>query len=187
MTISSTGQVWPKPNCVKRSTMNSVPPVMPVIWKLVTKAESVELGVITSPDDRQIVAYGKLSGPNWYLLLTYPKAAVKFNGGALEGLTAKAPKTAAPAEGSFEIVLAGDDPRLPIHQDMVAPGGLNVEDHRPSLPVRVARPVVVRDDDLPALGVAARRDEGRAMTFGQNMRRIDRVLPLVQPRDVILG
>jgi signal transduction histidine kinase/AmiR/NasT family two-component response regulator len=35
-----------------------------------------ESGVITSTDGRQIVAYGKLAGPNWYLLLTYPKAAV---------------------------------------------------------------------------------------------------------------
>ena len=33
-------------------------------------------GVITSPDGSQIVGYGQLSGPDWYLLLTYPKAAV---------------------------------------------------------------------------------------------------------------
>jgi signal transduction histidine kinase/ActR/RegA family two-component response regulator len=33
-------------------------------------------GVVTSPDGRQIVAFGKLHGPNWYLLLTYPKAEV---------------------------------------------------------------------------------------------------------------
>jgi signal transduction histidine kinase/ActR/RegA family two-component response regulator len=33
-------------------------------------------GVVTSPDGRQIVAFGKLHGPNWYLLLTYPKADV---------------------------------------------------------------------------------------------------------------
>ena len=31
-------------------------------------------GVITSPDGTQVVAYGHLSGPNWYLMLTYPKA-----------------------------------------------------------------------------------------------------------------
>ena len=31
-------------------------------------------GVITSPDGRKIVAYGRLRGPDWYLLLTYPKA-----------------------------------------------------------------------------------------------------------------
>jgi len=31
-------------------------------------------GVIDSPDGRQIVAFGRLNGPNWYLLLTYPKA-----------------------------------------------------------------------------------------------------------------
>ncbi|MFL5295251.1 MAG: ATP-binding protein [Phenylobacterium sp.] len=33
-------------------------------------------GVLTSPDGRQIVAFGRLNGPNWYLLLTYPKANV---------------------------------------------------------------------------------------------------------------
>ena len=35
-----------------------------------------ENGVIESIDGRQIVAFGRLSGPNWYLLLTYPKANV---------------------------------------------------------------------------------------------------------------
>jgi signal transduction histidine kinase/ActR/RegA family two-component response regulator len=35
-----------------------------------------ENGVITSPDGRQIVAFGRLNGPNWYLLLTYPRANV---------------------------------------------------------------------------------------------------------------
>ena len=35
-----------------------------------------ENGVITSPDGRQIVAFGRLNGPNWYLLLSYPKANV---------------------------------------------------------------------------------------------------------------
>jgi signal transduction histidine kinase/ActR/RegA family two-component response regulator len=33
-------------------------------------------GVITSADGRQIVAFGRLNGPNWYLLLTYPQANV---------------------------------------------------------------------------------------------------------------
>lgn len=33
-------------------------------------------GVITSPDGRQIVAYGRLSGPNWYLLLSCPTATM---------------------------------------------------------------------------------------------------------------
>ena len=35
-----------------------------------------ENGVITSADGHQIIAFGRLSGPNWYLLLTYPKANV---------------------------------------------------------------------------------------------------------------
>jgi signal transduction histidine kinase/ActR/RegA family two-component response regulator len=33
-------------------------------------------GVLPSADGSQIVAYGRLAGPNWYLLLTYPKANV---------------------------------------------------------------------------------------------------------------
>ena len=36
-------------------------------------------GVITSPDGSQIVAYGRLNGPDWYLLLTYPKSAVALS------------------------------------------------------------------------------------------------------------
>ncbi|HEY2658763.1 MAG TPA: ATP-binding protein [Caulobacteraceae bacterium] len=40
------------------------------------KRDGRKTGVITSPDGSQIVAYGQLSGPNWYLLETYPKAAV---------------------------------------------------------------------------------------------------------------
>ncbi|WP_293675905.1 ATP-binding protein [uncultured Phenylobacterium sp.] len=35
-----------------------------------------QTGVITSPDGKHIVAFGRLSGPNWYLMLSYPKAAV---------------------------------------------------------------------------------------------------------------
>lgn len=33
-------------------------------------------GAIISPDGKQIVAFGKLSGPDWYLLELYPRAAV---------------------------------------------------------------------------------------------------------------
>jgi signal transduction histidine kinase/AmiR/NasT family two-component response regulator len=35
-----------------------------------------ESGVIVSADGRQFVAFGRLAGPNWYLLLTYPTAEV---------------------------------------------------------------------------------------------------------------
>lgn len=35
-----------------------------------------EHGVLESPNGKQIVAFGRLSGPNWYLLLSYPKAQV---------------------------------------------------------------------------------------------------------------
>ncbi|MFD3262553.1 ATP-binding protein [Phenylobacterium ferrooxidans] len=36
-------------------------------------------GVIDSPDGRQVVAYGRLAGPDWYLLLTYPKSAITLS------------------------------------------------------------------------------------------------------------
>ena len=38
-----------------------------------------EHGVVTSPDGRTIVAYGMLKGPDWYFLVTYPKAAITLS------------------------------------------------------------------------------------------------------------
>ena len=38
-----------------------------------------EHGVVTSPDGRSIVAYGVLQGPDWYFLVTYPKAAIALS------------------------------------------------------------------------------------------------------------
>ncbi|HEX7758573.1 MAG TPA: ATP-binding protein [Caulobacteraceae bacterium] len=35
-----------------------------------------EQGVITSPDHRSIVAFSRLTGPGWFLLVTYPNSAV---------------------------------------------------------------------------------------------------------------
>ena len=45
---------------------------------IVARAEKTgrENGVVESRDGSQIVAFGRLNGPNWYLLLTYPKANV---------------------------------------------------------------------------------------------------------------
>jgi len=39
-------------------------------------ANGRENGVLGSDDGRQIVAFGRLNGPNWYLLLIYPRAEV---------------------------------------------------------------------------------------------------------------
>ena len=36
-------------------------------------------GVVMSPDGKQIVAFGRLSGPGWYFLLSYPAAAVTWS------------------------------------------------------------------------------------------------------------
>lgn len=43
------------------------------------KADGRSHGVVVSPSGRDIVAFGKLSGPDWYLLLTYPKSAVTWS------------------------------------------------------------------------------------------------------------
>ncbi|MDR3509595.1 MAG: ATP-binding protein [Caulobacteraceae bacterium] len=43
------------------------------------KRDGRQSGVILSPDGRQIVAFGRLSGPDWYLLETYPKAALTWS------------------------------------------------------------------------------------------------------------
>ena len=43
------------------------------------RAGGKDSGVVTSPDGRNIVAYGRLYGPNWYLLLSYPKAAIAWS------------------------------------------------------------------------------------------------------------
>ncbi|WP_374570726.1 ATP-binding protein [Phenylobacterium sp.] len=40
------------------------------------RKQDAPYGVIDGGDGKNIVAYGRLSGPNWYLLLSYPKAAV---------------------------------------------------------------------------------------------------------------
>jgi signal transduction histidine kinase/CheY-like chemotaxis protein len=38
------------------------------------RAEGKPTGVIDSPDGRMLVAYGRLEGPDWWLLTTFPKA-----------------------------------------------------------------------------------------------------------------
>ena len=38
--------------------------------------EKRQSGVLTTADTAQIVAFGRLTGPNWYLLLSYPRADV---------------------------------------------------------------------------------------------------------------
>ena len=40
------------------------------------KAEERPEGVITSPDGASIVAFSRLTGPDWFLLVTYPKSAM---------------------------------------------------------------------------------------------------------------
>ena len=37
-------------------------------------AQKRDTGVIDSPDGRDILAYGRLAGPNWWILISYPRA-----------------------------------------------------------------------------------------------------------------
>jgi signal transduction histidine kinase/ActR/RegA family two-component response regulator len=48
---------------------------LPALAKRMAKAGD-RFGVISSADGKDIVAYGKLQGPDWYLLVSYPKAAI---------------------------------------------------------------------------------------------------------------
>jgi signal transduction histidine kinase/ActR/RegA family two-component response regulator len=43
------------------------------------QADGKPHGVVLSPSGKDIVAYGRLAGPDWYLLLTYPKSAVTWS------------------------------------------------------------------------------------------------------------
>ena len=57
-------------------------------------------GVVHSPDGGQLVAFGRLTGPDWYFLVSYPKSAVAWSAAAsaswvlLIGLLAAALETA---------------------------------------------------------------------------------------------
>ncbi len=39
-------------------------------------ADQKPFGVVASPDHKHLVAYGRLNGPDWYLLITYPADAI---------------------------------------------------------------------------------------------------------------
>ena len=43
-------------------------------WSRPSPKTGARTAVVTSPDGGEIVAFGRLTGPNWYLLLTYPKS-----------------------------------------------------------------------------------------------------------------
>src|SRR6185437_16727683 len=62
-----------------------------------------------------------------------------------------------------EIVIAGNHARNAVHKDVVAVLRRDVEHYRPARAYQVAGPVVVRDDNLVVLGVAARGHEGAAV------------------------
>ncbi|HWE44887.1 MAG TPA: ATP-binding protein [Caulobacteraceae bacterium] len=38
------------------------------------RAQKRDTGVIDSPDGRNIIAYGRLAGPNWWFMISYPRA-----------------------------------------------------------------------------------------------------------------
>jgi signal transduction histidine kinase/CheY-like chemotaxis protein len=50
---------------------------LPELMPLLRKTSGA--GVMLSPDGKQIVAYARLNGPNWYFLMLYPRAAVTWS------------------------------------------------------------------------------------------------------------
>ncbi len=58
----------------RREQVMGLRPLMTAIRK-----QGSEHGVVASPDGRMIVAYGLLRGPDWYFLVTYPKAAIAWS------------------------------------------------------------------------------------------------------------
>ncbi|HEY0052772.1 MAG TPA: ATP-binding protein, partial [Caulobacteraceae bacterium] len=45
------------------------------------RAQNDDHGVVTSPDGRQLVAYGRIGGPDWYFLISMPKADIAREAG----------------------------------------------------------------------------------------------------------
>src|ERR1700728_4023146 len=53
-------------------------------------------------------------------------------------------------------------------------------------PARLARPVVVRNHDLMIFGISAGSNERAAIAGSRQPRRLRRLLPLIQPWDVVV-
>ena len=85
-----------------------------------------------------------------------------------------------------EIVVAGDDAGIAVHEDAIALRGNDVEDDAPARAGKVAGPVVVGDDDPAIPGVAAGGDEGAAIAGADEAGAFARFL-LIEHGNVVVG
>jgi signal transduction histidine kinase/CheY-like chemotaxis protein len=112
-------------------------------------------GVITSPDGAQIVAYGQLRGPDWYLLLTYPKAAVTTSAARTASWVLLMGGLAALAQTGLVVALA----RRTIVQPLSRLAASCEPDARDRPDVR---DVEGRDDEIGVLALALRSEREKS-------------------------
>jgi signal transduction histidine kinase/CheY-like chemotaxis protein len=112
-------------------------------------------GVITSPDGSQIVGYGRLNGPDWYLLLTYPKAAVAASAARTASWVLLLGALAALAQTLLVVFLARRAIVQPLSRlaDSCEPEARN----RPDV-----TDIEGRDDEIGVLAVALRSERGKS-------------------------
>ena len=114
-------------------------------------------GVITSPDGSQIVAYGRLNGPDWYLLLTYPKSAVALSAARSASWVLLLGGLAALAQTVLVVALA--------RRTIVWPLSRLAASCEPDAFGGGARPAVDdiegRDDEIGVLAQALRQERGK--------------------------
>ena len=73
-------------------------------------------GAVISPDGKQIVAFGLLSGPDWYFLVTYPRAAVASSAAQSASWILIIGLLAAIAETALVVFMARKTIAIPLNQ-----------------------------------------------------------------------
>ena len=112
-------------------------------------------GVVSSPDGKQLVAYGRLKGPDWYLLLSYPKSAVTWSAARSASWILLAGLLAAVAQMLVVVRLA--------QQTMVAPLQALAASCTPGLSHGDgAAPLARRPDEIGLLARSLAAERGRA-------------------------
>jgi len=118
------------------------------------QADGKAHGVITSPGGQEIVAYGKLAGPDWYLLLTYPKSAVTWSAARSASWVLLLGLVAAVAQVLLVVALARRTIVQPLRRLAAScePEAFG-ESERPDV-----SQVEARDDEIGVLAKALRRE-----------------------------
>jgi signal transduction histidine kinase/ActR/RegA family two-component response regulator len=135
-----------------------------------------ENGVIESPDGRQIVAFGRLNGPNWYLLLTYPKALVMASAARSASWVLLIGGVASAIQALLVVMLA--------RRTIVQPVWRLAASCEPEAFGRTERPDVTaveqRNDEIGVLAKSLRseREKGEAVLASLEDRVLDRTAQL---------